>query len=311
MASPSSNMICAGTLSPIGERVASIIEEDYTRMLVPGRPYIGASNISKHCTAEIAYALRDFPKLEKPFKQRLATDIGHTVEDVLIHKELVQRYMPLLSAHTLSLQKEAVAFGGHVQCHADAVVTELPSERDIYIIEIKSMRHDIWEDLVERFTTGTDFDTIMRSSHRDYYSQAQMMMGLMSIPVTLFLLVNKSTGVIMAGEVGFDLFYFTGLKEKAASILADGGVRFYPKPGPMCKNCGYATFCWSDETPEDLTQAFLFFFASPLARTHHCRACNHAIAAHDGKWWCVPHEREAGTPCGDFVAWKPRPKPKK
>lgn len=260
--------------------VVEAIDAAYERQKSkPARDYIGASIIGSACDAYLAFSLRGFP--DDPPSPRLQRifNMGHLLEDVVI-ADLKKAGLSIYDRDPRTGRQFGYQlYGGHVACHMDGQV-EFPDE-EVGGLELKSMNDNSW--------TKFKNDGV-RLSHPSYYAQMQMMMGMSGFRKFLFVAINKDNSSYWAEIVHFDLFQWSYYQERIKNIFLNEAKRVSTDPLDWrCKDCFKRTVCW--EEPEQKPS---------------CVRCAHATPSHDGKWWCLKHEKDADGPCGDYETYKPK-----
>ena len=177
--------------------------------------YIGASGIGHPCDAALAFSLRGFPDSDiEPRLQRIF-NLGHVIEEIVeqdlkcIEQVLNCEVQPLnpLTGQQFSYQQ----YGGHVKAHTDGQIL-FPDY--VLVLEIKSMNNDKWKAFHRQG---------IRRSHRNYFDQVQMYMGLSGLRQTLFIAYNKDKSLYHAEVIDYDELEFAWLQERIRRAMANEG----------------------------------------------------------------------------------------
>jgi CRISPR/Cas system-associated exonuclease Cas4 (RecB family) len=245
------------------------------------RQYIGASVIGRACDAFIALSLRGFPEDPVSPKLKRIFAMGHIIEDIVI-EDLQKAGIAVMARDPITRkQHHFEAMGGHVKTNLDGLY-ELP-DGSLRIVEIKSMNDASWS----KFKTDG-----VRSSHRHYYDQMQMMMGLSGITSALFIAYNKNTSLYHAQIVEFDEMDWEFLKSRIETAFKNEARKIAKDESDWrCRGCSRFSVCWRGKTIRPS-----------------CEKCKHASPLPNGTWHCALKNKQADVPCGDFAQYQPLPK---
>lgn len=266
-----------------GASVVAAIDAAYEREgSKPARDYIGASIIGNSCDAYLALSLRGFPDDAPAPRLKRIFSLGHLIEDVVV-ADLKRAGLRIWDRDPLTGRQFAYnLYGGHIACHMDGQVEF--AEQEVGGLEIKSMNDNSWTKFHEQG---------VRLSHPHYFAQMQMMMGMSGFRKFLFVALNKDKSTYHAEVVHFDLFQWSFHQERIKKVFLNESTRVSADPLDWrCKDCFKRSACW--ELPE--VEA-------------HCSKCEHAMPAHDGRWWCSKHEKPAVETCEDYQVYRPKVRP--
>jgi hypothetical protein len=159
---------------------------------------------------------------------------------------------------------------------------ELEEGRPLALLEIKSMNDAQWEKFVK---SG------VKVSHRKYYEQMMMMMGMGKIADALFVSYNKNTSKYHAEVVEYDDLEFEYVKNKIEQTLGGNRTRAADIPERFaCKWCSRKTVCWTEDDDHRIEKV--------------CRTCEHSLPTEDGGWHCSLHDRQCKDPCDKWERLK-------
>jgi len=267
------------------EDIIEKIDQSWTRE-GESRAYIGASTVGNDCLAFLQMGLRGYP--QEPFPPnvlRIFRD-GHRIEDSVV-ADLKKSGMTVFAVNGLTnKQFEWISFGGHVKAHADGMV-ELQEDEPLALLEIKSMNDKQWELFKSRG---------VKSSHKKYYEQMIMMMGMGKIPSALFVSYNKNTSKYHAEVVPYDEIEFNYVKDKIEQTLGGNRRRIADVPDRWdCKFCSRKEVCWTSDADDQIEVL--------------CRTCDHSIPTDDGGWKCTLHKKQCKDACPDWLRLQIEPAP--
>lgn len=244
------------------------------------RAYIGASVIGNQCEAYLALSLRAYPETKpEPFLERIFRD-GHRIEDLVV-SDLKKAGIQIMEVDPLSgRQWEFTDFEGHVQAHADGLIEH--TDGSVSLVEIKSMNDARWNEFRD---VGVKF------SHKHYYYQMQLMMGLGQYDDCLFIAYNKNNGRYHHEWVKEDPFEFEFARARIEGVIQGGRRRIAKEPSDWrCKGCFKRGGCWDGELPSQRTP----------------RTCGNTLPGPGGEFVCL--KGCAPGVCSDWVPFVVEPR---
>tara|TARA_B100000214_G_scaffold370383_1_gene344943 strand:+ start:7986 stop:8807 length:822 start_codon:yes stop_codon:yes gene_type:complete len=269
-------------IKEVAEAVVKDIDEAYEKdKREKSRRYIGASIIGNPCDAMIAFNLRGFPNDEPSARLKRIFKLGHILEDEVV-KDLKKSgtYQVYEVDGLTGKQHTYTEMGGHVVCHTDGLIEV---DENVSILEIKSMNDASWS----KFKKSG-----VKVSHPSYYGQCQMMMGLSSVPTTLFIAVNKNNSEYHAEIVEADVFEFSFIKERIERAISGNVTKIsVDETDWRCRGCFKRSVCWEKVTPQP-----------------DCTFCVFAEATKNGEWHCHKHDTRARKVCSEYEQFKPQDK---
>lgn len=248
------------------------------------RAYIGASMIGNDCPAYLQMGLRGYP--QEPFPPnvlRIFRD-GHRIEDAVV-ADLKKAGLTVFEVDSFTgKQFEWRGFGGHVKAHADGLI-ELQDGAPMLLLEIKSMNDKKWNEFK---TKG------VKTSHKNYFEQCMMMMGMGKLKLAYFIAYNKNTSKYHAEIIEYDDLEFQFIKNKIEQALSGNRQRAADIPERwICKWCSRKEVCWTSDADDQID--------------HLCRTCDHSLPTEDGGWKCTLHDKTCKDPCADWERLKIKP----
>lgn len=261
--------------------VADLIERAYEKDKPTDNPrsYIGASIIGNSCEALITYSLRGYPDTPLPgFLSRMFRD-GHRIEDQVIY-DMKKAGIDVMEVDPMNNKQWAYhSYGGHAVGHADGVV-EAP-DGSSWLLEIKSMNDAKFKEFKKNG---------VKSSHKNYYSQMQFMMGMAQFEKGVLVSYNKNNSQYHSEVIDYDEFYYQSLRQKVENVLNNEAKRISDDPSDWrCRGCFKRTSCWDLEEPKEKTM----------------RTCANYQASLDGTWTCPNGCQKV---CKAWEIWRPKPK---
>lgn len=218
-------------------RLSKTIDEAFDNE--PKREYrssrIGASIIGNPCLAYLALVLRGFPEESIPAKLKRIFRDGHRIEDLVI--------ADLRKAGSVIHDKDPMTgeqykwdrFNGNVVYYADGIIEV--SDTESMLLEVKSMNGTLWNKFKERG---------VKVSHRKYWDQLQMGMGLSGYRKSVLVAYNKDTSEYWDEEIEYDEIAYHYLLHRAQQALTGGEERIAKDNSDWrCKACPKKDFCWS------------------------------------------------------------------
>jgi hypothetical protein len=262
--------------------IADLIEHAYDTEKLSNRPprsYIGASVIGNSCEAMITYALRGYPdtgisgQLSRIFRD------GHRIERQVLD-DMKKAGVAVMEKDPMNNRQWAYhCYGGHAVGHADGVL-EGPNGES-WLLEIKSM-NDARFKLFKK--NG------VKSSHNNYYSQMQFMMGMAQFEKGVLVSYNKNNSEYHSEILEFDEFHYQALRQKIENVLNNEARKISDDSTDWrCKSCFKRTACWDSEEPKDKTM----------------RTCANYLPKLDGTWACP---KGCQQECKAWKVWHPKPK---
>ncbi|GAA4652556.1 hypothetical protein GCM10023116_48400 [Kistimonas scapharcae] len=238
------------------------------------RKYIGASVIGHRCDAAIAYNLRGFPNVEPDPQLKRIFALGHRLEAIVMadlkraEASLGVRFLPV--DPVTSKPFEYLAHGGHIRAHTDGQVV---AGDEVLVLEIKSMNQHAFD----RFRKYG-----VRVSHRHYYDQVTMYMGLSGCTRSLLVGYNKNRSVYHAETVAFDPFEWSFLHDRIHRVINNEAEMIATdKSDWRCKGCFKRGVCWGEAEPHP-----------------ECSACQYAKPLDSNRdWWCTHRNRRVSEDC--------------
>lgn len=248
------------------------------------RSYIGASGVGDDCTAALAFSLRGFPSTPaEPRLKRIFRD-GHRIEREVIYDLKKAGYRIWERDELTGRQHRWELAGGHVVCNIDGIIAlDDASEDDVSLLEIKSMNKAQFNKFQKHR---------VKVSHKKYWDQMQMMMGMSGLPRCLFIAYCKDTSEYACQVVEYDEFEWAYSKAKIVEVFEGEARKISDDPTSfLCKFCFRHDVCWNGVLPEVK-----------------CQSCSHSTPTADGKWWCGLKSAEATASCDDWDLYKPKDK---
>lgn len=244
------------------------------------RDYIGASSIGQECDASIAYSLRGFPDTEPEPRLQRIFQLGHALEDIVV-ADLKSAGVDVMDRDGLTgKQYTFEEWGGHVVCHTDGIIQD---GDELYILEVKSMKATQWNKFKKHG---------VKKSHRYYYDQMLMMMGMSGARRAFFIAYNKDTSEYHAEVVELDELELNFISERIQRIVESGtGMKIAKDEEDWrCRGCFKHGVCWNDEDVFEVN----------------CATCAHSVPMEDGGWWCELDDRHCAEPCKRWDKFKPK-----
>lgn len=237
------------------------------------RAYLGASAVGNRCEAYLAFSLRGYPDTD-PETPRIFRifELGHLIENVVV-KHLLMAKVPILPENPMTgKQWTYTAFGGHVVGHADGLYDgNTPG-----IVEIKSMNSD-------KFNKFSRLG--IKYSHRSYYDQVTLLMGLSGYSYTLFVAYNKDTSAYHFEWVYLDPFDLSSLVHRIEKAMSKSPERISnDETDWRCRECFKREACWEGKLPNKRDR----------------KTCGAAYPTKVGGWEC-----SLGCPGGECHTWRP------
>jgi CRISPR/Cas system-associated exonuclease Cas4 (RecB family) len=269
---------------PIAKKLVADIDEGYANeSRGEARCYIGASMAGTDCIAQMSLSLRGFPDVAPDPQLKRIFFAGHRIEDWVVFDLKKRADLRVYEKDDMTgRQHRREWLNGHVSCHSDGLV-DFEDGSGQAILEIKSMNDANFKKFQ---TTG------VKSSHRRYYRQMQMMMAMFRIERSLFVAYNKNNSQYHAEIVSFDQEEWDTMYVKIQAALDGQAVRVSAAPEDWrCKSCFKRESCWN--IPD----------VSPA-----CQFCEHSFANKNGGWTCKLTGREALDACDKYEMFRPTQK---
>ena len=247
----------------------------------PPRSYIGASGLGNECDAYLELCLRGFGEGNVRAQTRRIMDLGTKIEDMVITDLRLAGYNVLDRDPKTGKQWEWKLYGGHMQSHADGVIS-LGNSAPI-LLEVKSM-NDTYFNKFRKHGLAV--------SHPKYVSQCHTLMGMSGFNRTMVVAYNKDKSTYAHEFVALDPLVWQKQKDRVEKI-ADGKTRragYAPDRWP-CAFCFKKPACWN---------------GAHAPKT--CTGCAHAEAVDDGSWYCTKNKTPATAPCSSWTLFQPLPK---
>lgn len=246
------------------------------------RSYIGASVVGNDCLAYLNFSLRGAPgEPVDPALKRIFRD-GHRIEDQVV-SDLRKAGLNLSEKdHRTGKQYRREFLGGHVLCHADGLIElpgdEPPAERTA-ILEIKSMNKDKFADFEKNG---------VKSSHRHYYRQVQMLMAMFEMPKAVLVAYCKNSSRYHAELVQWDQEEWDWLHTRMGMVLDGIAPRISAQPEDWrCRGCFKKGVCWGVREWEKS-----------------CKSCDNSRPNGDGGWTCKLTGQSAIEVCDQYKLLK-------
>jgi len=245
------------------------------------RSYIGASGIGHSCEAMIGFSLRGFPNTPIDGQLRRIFRDGHRIENIVV-ADLKKANINVLEKDPMNNRQWAYhSYGGHAVGHADGII-EAP-DGSSWLLEIKSMNDAKFKDFKKNG---------VKSSHRNYYSQMQFMMGMAKFEKGVLVSYNKNNSEYHSEIVEYDEFYYQSLRQKVENVLADRAQQVSDDPSDWrCRGCFKREVCWEKKELEQKFQVR--------------KTCKNYQPNLDGTWTCGNGCQQE---CLKWERWQPKPK---
>lgn len=264
-------------------KIAQRIDEAYRKKSEEKpRDYIGASSIGHPCTAYIAMNLRGMSNTPPTPRQKRIFADGHRIEEQVIDDLIDAGYrVHAFDPDTLE-QWEYTAMGGHIKCHLDGKIEDA-SLPDTALLEIKSMNAASFAKFQKKG---------IKYSHREYYDQMQMCMGMADLDGAMIVAYCKDNSEYEGEIVLRDQDTIDFLEGRILGVMQEGhGERIASDEADWrCKMCFKRDVCWGSPEPQKI-----------------CRTCTHSVPTHDGQWHCSLADKIAFEGCPSWTQWKPDP----
>lgn len=206
------------------------------------REYLGCSILGHPCDRYLWYnwkgveppppSLHTHDEINKLTKQQIRFEIGHVLEDHLIH------LMNKIGYLIIDKQKSVSLLDGAIKGHIDGVIFD--THRNKYVLEIKTMNDQRYKTLVKKK---------VKNGFPEYWSQCQAYMKGLEIEQTLFIALNKNTG-----ELYKEIIYYNSQDADGLLLKAQRIFQYETEPSvyneivgrkPMvCHGCDFFWHCY-------------------------------------------------------------------
>lgn len=247
------------------------------------RSYVGASGVGNPCELALQYSLRGYPQKPPPPAVKRIFEMGHIVEELVVKHLRDAGYSLLEVDPTTKEQFAYTALGGHLRGHADGMID---IDGKPHVLEIKSMNDKKWNTFKSRG---------VKNSHRIYFDQVQLLMGLSGIQNAVVVAYNKNNSLYHYEYVAFDYMCFKGLISHAERVIRQQSTeRVSDNPLSFsCRYCNFKPHCWPAGEKS-------------LAVEVECKTCRHAKPVAKRKWLCTKYGSTDTTPCNYWARIEPK-----
>jgi hypothetical protein len=259
--------------------IAELIEKAYANEKPDGyvSKSIGASAVGNSCDAYLSLSLRGAPDLPPPPQLKRIFRDGHRIETSVLADMKKAGINVMEKNNTTGKQFRWDKFGGHIVFKADGVIDDPSGAK---LLEIKSMNDALWN----KFKSYGIF-----ISHRHYYDQMQLGMGMSGIKSCVLVAYNKDNSRYWDEEVKFDIMRYSYLMARAEAAMGSHAERVaHDETDWRCRSCSKAKYCWGDAPKEESV-----------------RLCANSSPLPDGKFACT---NGCTDKCLKFTPFRPRPR---
>ena len=240
--------------------IAELIDKAYADAPPDGwtTKSIGASAVGNSCDAYLALTLRGAPDTAPPPQLKRIFRDGHAIERAVLF-DLKKAGLNIMEKDNLTgKQFKWTKFGGLIVFKADGIIDDPAGSK---LLEIKSMNDAFWT----RFKAYGIF-----ISHRHYYDQMQLGMGMSGIGSCVLLAYNKDNSKYHDEEIKYDPLRYSFLLARAEAAMGKDSERIgKDETDWRCRGCSKAAYCWG-RTPAP----------------HTMRLCSSSFPQPDGTFAC-------------------------
>lgn len=247
------------------------------------RSYIGASGIGHECDANIAFASRGYPDTEISSTLSRIFREGHRLENQIVRDIRKAGYKVLDKDIETGKQFRYTHrdFPNHVMGNADGLIEV---DGDLMLLEIKTMN----DAMFKKFKKYG-----VQVSHKQYYAQCQMMMGLSYLDKAVLVAYCKNNSEYHDEVIEYDDAYYQYILTRIETVINNEARKIsVDETDWRCRGCFKSDVCWQGVSPEK-----------------ECASCEHAaISNNETRWYCIKHDKEAEDPCDDYEVYHPKPR---
>jgi hypothetical protein len=235
------------------------------------RRHLGASALGDKCMRNIWYDFRWYFTGMKDGRILRLFNTGKR-EEIRVVENLLNLGFMLFTENDFGRQIECRDSSGHIGGSVDGIIYHIPAkygslDADKCILEIKT--HS--EKNFRKLTGG------IKNNFPKHYTQVQVYMGLMNIPCSLYVGVNKNTDEMYFEMVHYDKFEHDRVYSLAKDVLLAPTPPDRIRENPTwfeCKMCKFHDICHT-----------------ATAAPKNCRTCVFSRPIADGKWTCDFHNK--------------------